>query len=222
VPMSEPIALQRELRTPTAAAVAGILFALILASVIVLVQRSIPQHVTGPIWVENAADRGKVKAALTLVPFAGIAFLWFIGVIRTRLGDREDRLFATVFLGSGLLFVALLFIASSVLGSVLVLRSQGVPVRADAMLLLQALNQQIMGSFGTRMAAVFTLSVTSLATRSGALPRWLTASGVVSAVILLAAPLLSRWTQLVFPLWVLVLSVHLLVVRSRERGAGNR
>lgn len=214
--MSEPTVLHRELRTPTSAAVAGIVFALVLGSVLVLVQRSIPEHVTNPVWVENPADRDKVRAALTLVPFGGIAFLWFIGVIRSRLGDREDRLFATVFLGSGLLFVALLFSASAVLGSVLVLRSEGVPVSADAMLLLQALNQQIMGSFGTRMAAVFTLSVTSLATRSGALPRWLAVWGVLSALILFAAPLLSRWAQLVFPLWVLVLSAHLLVVRWRE------
>ena len=51
--------------------------------------------------------------AVSLIPFAGIAFLWFIGVIRTRLGDREDKLFATVFLGSRLLFVALLFLAGA-------------------------------------------------------------------------------------------------------------
>ena len=217
--MSEPTALRRELRTPTAAAIAGIVFAVILGSVIVLVQRSIPANVTDPVWVDNPSDRRAVRIALTLVPFGGIAFLWFIGVIRTRLGDREDRLFATVFLGSGLLFVTQLFLASAVLGSVLVLRAEGIPVQADAMLLLQTLNHQVMGSFGTRMAAVFTLSVTSLATRSGALPRWLTVLGIVSAVVLFAGPLLTRWSQLVFPTWVLILSIHLLVVRSRERSA---
>jgi hypothetical protein len=40
---------------------------------------------------------------LYLAPFAGIAFLWFIAAIRSQLGEREDRFFATVFLGSGLL-----------------------------------------------------------------------------------------------------------------------
>lgn len=215
--MSDSSPSRTELRTPTAAAVAGIAFALILGSVIVLAQRSIPRDVTSPVWVDIPSDRDKVRAALTLIPFGGIAFLWFIGVIRTRLGEREDRLFATVFLGSGLLFVAMLFTGSAVLGSVLVLRAHGVPVSADAMALLQALNQQIMGSFATRMAAVFTLSVTSLASRSGALPRWLTVWGIISALALFAAPLLGRWSQLVFPVWVLVLSVHLLVVRSRER-----
>jgi len=47
------------------------------------------------------------------LPFAGIAFLWFIGVLRDRLGELEDRFFATVFLGSGLLFLAMLFASCS-------------------------------------------------------------------------------------------------------------
>ena len=55
--------------------------------------------------------------ALNLVPFAGIAFLWFIGVLRDRIGEREDRFFATVFLGSGLLFVAMIFVAAGIGGA---------------------------------------------------------------------------------------------------------
>ena len=54
-----------------------------------------------------------------MVPFAGIAFLWFIGVVRDRIGEREDKFFATVFLGSGLLFVAMLFAAAAVLGGLI-------------------------------------------------------------------------------------------------------
>ena len=50
--------------------------------------------------------------ALNIIPFAGIAFLWFMGVLRDRFGQQEDRFFATVFLGSGLLFLAMLFAAS--------------------------------------------------------------------------------------------------------------
>ena len=55
--------------------------------------------------------------AFGLVPFAGIGFLWFVAVLRDRVGDAEDRFFATVFLGSGLLFVAMLFVASAVAAS---------------------------------------------------------------------------------------------------------
>jgi hypothetical protein len=39
-----------------------------------------------------------VAIGLNLIPFAGIAFLWFIGVIRDRIGAHEDRFFATVLL----------------------------------------------------------------------------------------------------------------------------
>ena len=60
-----------------------------------------------------------MRLALELVPFSGIAFLWFIGVIRSRLGHREDKLFATVFLGSGLLFVAMLFAGAAGIGALL-------------------------------------------------------------------------------------------------------
>lgn len=215
--MTDDPPVARDLRTPTAAAIAGIVFALVLGAVLVLVHRAIPRDSPGAVWADDPSDRQAVQVALALVPFAGIAFLWFIGVIRTRLGDREDRLFATVFLGSGLLFVAQLFTASALLGSVLTLRQRGVPVTADAMLLLQALTLQVMGSFGTRMAAVFTLSVTSLGLRTAAVPRWLGVLGAVVALLLLATPPLSAWTQLAFPLWVFVLSVHLLVLRSRRR-----
>src|SRR4051794_41435814 len=60
----------------------------------------------------DASRRNLIRLSLHLVPFAGIAFLWFIGVVREQLGDVEDRLFSTVFLGSGLLLVAMLFQAA--------------------------------------------------------------------------------------------------------------
>ena len=61
--------------------------------------------------------RAMIRLSLQLVPFAGIAFLWFIGVIREQLGDVEDRLFSTVFMGSGLLFLALLFTGAAISSS---------------------------------------------------------------------------------------------------------
>ncbi len=67
----------------------------------------------------DPARRRAVVIALNLVPFAGIAFLWFIGVVRDRIGQREDRFFASVFLGSGLLFVAMLFAAAAFAGGLI-------------------------------------------------------------------------------------------------------
>jgi len=97
------------LKTPRAAAVAGILFALLYGTSLVIVRLSIPADPSGDTaWLER--NFRSVSLALNLVPYAGIAFLWFIGVIRDRVGAMEDRLFATVFLGSGLLFLALTFV----------------------------------------------------------------------------------------------------------------
>src|SRR5689334_16304034 len=93
--------------TPRAAAVAGIAFSVLLTLALVLVRVAVPENPDDAgTWLADSRKRDAVVLALNLLPFAGIAFLWFIGVVRSRIGAGEDRLFATVFLGSGLLFVA--------------------------------------------------------------------------------------------------------------------
>ena len=85
------------LRTPRAAAIAGILFSILLGLIFGLLRISLPADPldTGE-WL--ATSTRTVGLAINLVPFAGVAFLWFIGVLRDRLGAEEDRFFATVFL----------------------------------------------------------------------------------------------------------------------------
>jgi hypothetical protein len=103
------------LKTPRAAAIAGILFAVLMTTSIVLLSLALPSDpAEAGHWLSDGGRRTAVIVAINLIPFAGIAFLWFIGVLRHRLGEREDRFFATVFLGSGLLFIALLFTAAAV------------------------------------------------------------------------------------------------------------
>ena len=108
-----------KLTTPRAAAVAGILFAVLLITSLMLIRLAIPAdpREAGQ-WL--AGNVSPIELALTLLPFAGIAFLWFIGVVRDRLGEYEDRLFATVFLGSGLLFLAMLFASAALAGGILI------------------------------------------------------------------------------------------------------
>src|SRR5947207_3795730 len=123
-----PLQAGSPLRTPRAAAVAGIVFSVLASAAFVLLRLSVPAHpgVTGA-WLTDSGRRAAVAVALNLVPFAGIAFLWFIGVLRDRIGQREDRFFATVFLGSGLLFVAMLFVAAAVAGGLIAIASSGLP-----------------------------------------------------------------------------------------------
>ena len=107
------------LRAPRAAAIAGILFSVLLITSFVLLRLSVPADpLEAGAWLQTSANT--VALALNLVPFAGIAFLWFIGVLRDRLGEREDRFFATVFLGSGLLFLAMLFFSAAVVGGIII------------------------------------------------------------------------------------------------------
>src|SRR5262249_34841087 len=107
----------RQARAPWAASVAGILFAVLFTAAMVLL-RSSPvggQDDTALArLVAEGGDRPIVGGGLYLGPFAGITFLWFVAVVRDQVGEREDRFFATVFLGSAILFVGLLFAALAV------------------------------------------------------------------------------------------------------------
>jgi len=216
--------LVREVRTPRSAAIAGMIFAVILGAVIVLLHSAAPaQAEASSTWITDPARRQALSASIALIPFAGIAFLWFIGVIRARLGEREDKFLATVVLGSGLLFVAMLFSAGAVIAAALILADGIGGISAETQRLTAALATVLLGQFGARMAAVFALSVTTIGLRTRVVPRWLAAIGYLTGVSLLLSPPLPHWAQLLFPGWVLVLSVQILVVSRRNPQAeGSR
>jgi len=112
------IRIQKRIRSPRSAALAGILFSVLLITSMLLIPgftQVSPAEINND-WMDTRAS--SVSLALSLVPFAGIAFFWFTGVIRDHIGDREDRFFATVFLGSGIAFVVLLFIYAAITGAV--------------------------------------------------------------------------------------------------------
>ena len=153
------------------------------------------------------------------MPFAGIAFLWFIGVIRARLGDREDKLFATVFLGSGLLFVVTLFVGSAAIAALLLIQIGPLGVSAPTIVLIQEFGIGLLTTFGSRMAAVFVISVTSVGMRARLVPRWITIIGYVVALMLLLSPPLNRWSQMLFPAWVFVVSVYFLLAADHRETA---
>jgi len=101
------------LSTPRAAAAAGVLFAVLFGTALVLIRLALPEgEEPGAQWLETGSTN--LKVAATIMPFAGIAFLWFMGVVRDGLGRYEDKFFSTVFIGSGLLFLAMMFVAAGV------------------------------------------------------------------------------------------------------------
>ena len=199
------------LRTSQGAAAAGIIFAVLLITALVLLQVSVPAHpeVAGA-WLADSRRRTAVAVALNLIPFAGIAFLWFIGVLRDRIGEREDRLFATVFLGSGLLFVGMLFVAAAVAGATIAVAT--VQPGPDVLKLNRDLTGSLLNVYAMRMAAVFTLTTVNIARRTAIVSRRLVLAGLVCALILLVGVGISPWVELVFPAWILVLSLEILIV----------
>ena len=83
-----PLRAGSPLRTPRAASVAGIIFSVLMITALALLRISAPAHPgAGGQWLTDSGRRAAVAVALNLVPFAGIAFLWFVGVLRDRQGE---------------------------------------------------------------------------------------------------------------------------------------
>ena len=210
----------RRLRTPRAAALAGIAFAILFIISLVLIRISVPERLddTGEWLVDNA---GQISFAIGLIPFSGIAFLWYMGVIRDRLGDFEDRFFSTVFFGSGLLFIAMTFISGAIAASLLKIYA------ADPSILLQpptyAFNRvfmfQITNVYGLRMAGVFMISLGTIWTRTKIMPRLLVFLTYGLALVLLLGLNFSLWLSLVFPGWVFVISIEILILNFQKKKA---
>lgn len=210
------------LRAPRAAAVAGILFAGLLIASIVLLRWSVPADPLDPGgWLKTGA--GLVLLALHLVPFAGIAFLWFIGVLRDRLGAAEDRFFATVFLGSGLLFLAMLFLSAAAAGG-LMIAYRAAPdglLGSPGFTVMRAFMYVAMNVYAVKMAGVFMIVTSTLGIRTGFIRRWIALCGYVLAALLLLSIGTFAQILLVFPLWVLLVSVDILIDRRREPTAAT-
>jgi hypothetical protein len=150
---------------------------------------------------------------MNLIPFAGIAFLWFIGVLRDRLGQLEDRFFATVFFGSGLLFLGTLFLASAVGGGMLM----GFAAKPEEFIgsptfyFARAVVYAIMNIYVVKMAGVFMISTSTIALYTSITPRRLAILGYVLALLLLLGSSYVSWSFLVLPTWVFMVSVNILV-----------
>jgi MFS family permease len=207
---------RQQLRTPRAAAIAGILFALLLGISLVLIRLAIPADPReGGAWLAERA--GSVAFALNLVPFAGIAFLWFMGVLRDRIGDREDRFFATVFFGSGLLFLGMLFVAAALAGGMLLTFAR-IPLDAQERTLFaygRATMYAVANVYAMKMAGVFMISTATIAARTGVMPRWLVVLSYAVALFFLLSVGFIPWAILLFPAWVLLVSVYMLVQNYR-------
>jgi hypothetical protein len=205
------VLIRQRVRTPRAAAIAGIVFSLSFTTSMLLVWNAVPENPLGP--ATAVIEHLKILSfSLNLMPLSGIAFLWFIAVVRDRLGDREDRFFATVFLGSGLLFVAMMFNLAAAAGGIIRVLASGSQdlIQSGTYAVGRAEIQQTMHVYAMKMAAVFMTTTSTIALQSQVFPRWMAFLGYVLALILLLSIGTIEWIPLVFPLWIFLISLHIL------------
>ena len=207
-------ATRASLRTPRSAGIAGIIFSVLLGSVFLLIRLSVPESgAGGSAWLTDSGKREAMSLAFNLVPFAGIAFLWFIGVIRDRLGDMEDRFFASVLFGSGLLYLAMTFISTAIVGGLIAAYEVNPDLTIDGGVytFTREVVTRVSNIFGVRMSAVFMISTATIWYRSGSMPRWVVLLTYLVALVQLVTITLSLWLAILFPLWVLIVSLHFLI-----------
>jgi hypothetical protein len=205
------------LKAPRSAAIAGILFSVLLIAGLLLFRLSVrADPLESGAWLKTSSKT--IALALNLVPFTGIAFLWFIGVLRDRLGGLQDRFFATVFLGSGLLFLAMLF-ASAALGGGITIAYAAKPTEllgSPTFTFARAATYETMNLYAFKMAAVFMISTSTLAIRTGIFARWIAFLGYTFALFLLLSGRYIERILLLFPLWVLLVSIYILIDNLRR------
>jgi hypothetical protein len=168
-------------------------------------------------WLDQGAPL--IKAATVIMPFAGIAFLWFIGVIRDWLGDAEDKFFSTVFFGSGILFLAMVFVSMSLAAGMIVSADNDSDsvFKSEITHFARALMFQISNVYALRMAGVFMISLGTIWIRTGAMPKPLAITTYLAAAALLLVVSLSLWVTLIFPAWVLLISLYILTRTFRGK-----
>ena len=214
-----------ELKAPRAGAIAGIVFSVLLIISLSLIRLSVPLNPADVgTWLSD--NENSIRLALNLLPFAGIAFLWFIGVLRDRMGALEDRFFATVFLGSGLLFLAMLFASAAVAAGIISTygTTPGQLINSEIYGFSRATTYELTNTYAIKMAGVFMISTSTVALYTGFAPRWIAVLGFILALVLLLGSYYISWCFIVLPTWVLLISVYILIdnIRDSDRAVITR
>jgi hypothetical protein len=208
--------LARELRAPRAAGIAGLVFSALFVTSTLLLRRHPPSGASLAelkAFYSTGDGRYVNLVGLYLAPFAGIAFLWFVAVARNRISRRADQFFDTIFLCSGVLFVAMLFAAAAAAGAIAAaIRFQnGHPPTTGGLELARALAYALLFTFGVKAAGVFMITTSTIGLRTHRLPRWLVYPSLALAAILVLSIAFFELIVLIFPIWVSVLSTVILI-----------
>lgn len=159
--------------------------------------------------------------ALNAIVIATIAFMWFVGVVRSRLGAREPRLVGTVFLGGAILVAGLMFVGSAALAAPSVLVEAGGTPDPGAVSMSRALAVTVLSVFAPRVATLVMFSTAALARTTRALPRWLIVLTYLVGLVEFVNVTISTPAVYVFPAWIALVSVVLLARPHPRRDSEN-
>ncbi|MCK0198718.1 hypothetical protein MWN34_17610 [Ancylobacter sp. 6x-1] len=167
-------------------------------------------------WLKTG--REDVTLALNLMPFAGLAFLWFVGVLRDRLAEKEDRFFATVFLGSAVLLLAVLFVSAAIIGALLLVSTAGADDFAGTTTfhIARATIFILVNVYALKLAGMFMISTSTVVIYTRIAPRGIAIVGYLFALVLLFGSSLVSWAFILLPAWVLLLSLHIVIETFRR------
>lgn len=212
--------LVREPRRDSAA-VAGIVYSLTAAAALLLL-RSVPAPSSTEAqwleWIAGSGNRRNLILGLNLASVSAVAFLWFVAVVRRRVGDREDRFFATVFMGSAVVYVGIWITAAAIVAAPAVLHGfdDTAPLGWETYRLAEGTAASILLVAGPRIQAVFVASTSTVFLRARVVPNWLAYLGYFVAVVMFAVPIVSEPVGLGLPGFVLVASITILLTQRRS------
>jgi len=169
----------------------------------------------------SEARRRLILVGLYVMPFAGIAFVWFIVALRMWIAhslsdSRENVLLSNVQLVSGILYLAMFFASAATSSATAAsVEFEGAIIDTTSARQLPLYGNALLFVFGVRMAAMFVFTTCNIARSAGILPRWFTLGGLVVGVFMLLSATFTPLLVLAFPLWLIVLCV-LLFGRARQ------
>ena len=141
-----------------------------------------------------------------------------MAVLRHRIGTDVGRIESTVFLGSGMLFVGTIFAAAAICRGLMdTVIADAFQASRDTYAIGRSVTYTIVNVFAIRMGAAFIFATSALARRVELFPKWLTYLGYAVGNVLLFVIKEFAWIELLFPAWVLVVSLYLLISDLRQR-----
>ena len=173
-------------------------------------------------WFADSGNRWRLLSGLNLGTLSAVAFLWFVGVLRNRIGDREDRFFGTVFYGSAILYAALwvaALAAAAAIPAAIELFDAAVRVDSGAAGATGGTAAALLFIVAPRVQALFVLSTSTIFLRTNVAPKWLALIGYVFGIALFLVPVVAKPVGIGFPVWVFVASITVL---ATSRSADTR